>query len=365
MNRLRILALAVFWTSGCLDVAEHRANVDARVGQAESEGAKISVVGGRAAVRNFRPGHLHLWAGAPDLRFTLASEADAGADWELFVENTMPGAQLEVEYEGQAVEATQTEQAAPTKQRWAFTLPAAGRAELHLGVTDAQDETPFRYAIFADVQDAIDDVQDIYGRINDDPSIRFAVMSGDLTEQGESGQLERFQRELAELAVPCFTTLGNHELGIADDRYHRYFGRGSHHFSFHGAHFTLLDSASATLAPRVYAWLDDWLQQGNDAFHSVYMHIPPLDARGIRNGAFASRAEANMLLGRLARAGVDITVYGHVHSYYAYSNAGIPAYITGGGGAIPERLDNMGRHFLTVDVDPTTQLFQTGIVRVD
>jgi hypothetical protein len=54
-----------------------------------------------------------------------------------------------------------------------------------------------------------------------------------------------------------------------------------------------------------------------------------------------------------------------VHSYYAFSNAGIAAHITGGGGAIPERLDGIGRHFLTVDVDPDTQLFQVGIVRVD
>ena len=95
------------------------------------------------------------------------------------------------------------------------------------------------------------------------------------------------------------------------------------------------------------------------------MHIPPLDPIGLRNGGFASRLEANNLVARLAAADVEVTVYGHVHSYYAFSNAGIPAYITGGGGAIPERLDGIGRHFLTVDIDPDSQLFQVGIVRVD
>lgn len=40
---------------------------------------------------------------------------------------------------------------------------------------------------------------------------------------------------------------------------------------------------------------------------------------------------------------VDLTVHGHVHSYYAFANAGIPAFITGGGGAIPERFDAIGR----------------------
>ena len=62
---------------------------------------------------------------------------------------------------------------------------------------------------------------------------------------------------------------------------------------------------------------------------------------------------------------VDTTFYGHIHSYYAYSNAGIPAYISGGGGAFPEQLDGIGRHYLTVDVDPDLQTVQVAVVRVD
>ena len=85
----------------------------------------------------------------------------------------------------------------------------------------------------------------------------------------------------------------------------------------------------------------------------------------MRNGAFANRAEAHKLLADLAAANVDVTLYGHVHSYYAYSNAGIPAYISGGGGAIPERMDGIGRHYLTFDIDPVGQAFQSAIVRVD
>ena len=54
-----------------------------------------------------------------------------------------------------------------------------------------------------------------------------------------------------------------------------------------------------------------------------------------------------------------------MHSYYAYSNAGIPAYITGGGGAIPEQLDGIGRHYLTVDVDSVRQVSEVAVVRVD
>ena len=217
----------------------------------------------------------------------------------------------------------------------------------------------------ADVQEAIDRVEDIYAVVNADPSIRFVLFNGDLTEQGSHAELEVFQAKMASLRVPLYATLGNHELGTRDDSFHDFFGRGSSSFVFRGVRFTLLDSASATVDPRVYRWLDGWLEQGAGSLHIVTMHIPPLDPAGERNGSFASRAEANKLVGRLAEGGVDLTIYGHIHSYYAYQNAGIPAFITGGGGSIPERMDGIGRHYLTVDVDPRLQQARTGFVPVD
>jgi hypothetical protein len=67
----------------------------------------------------------------------------------------------------------------------------------------------------------------------------------------------------------------------------------------------------------------------------------------------------------MADHGVDLGVYGHVHSYYAFSHAGIPAYISGGGGAITERLDGIGRHYLKVEADVSAQTFSTEVVRID
>ena len=230
--------------------------------------------------------------------------------------------------------------------------PPGDLTRLLLAPPDRDSREPFRIAVFADVQERIDDVQDIYRRMNADPRIRFALMSGDLTDTGTARQLVRFQSELRTLAFPIYATLGNHELGSEGPPFHDLYGRGSFSFTYRAARFTLLDSASATLAPLVHDWLDGWLDQGRQSFHLVTMHVPPLDPVGTRNGAFASRLEAHRLVSQLAASGVDLTVYGHVHSYYAFANAGIPAYISGGGGGIPERLDGIGRHFLTVDVDP-------------
>lgn len=350
---------------GCLDVADGRADIDARVGQLEARGAAVAVDGGRAAVRGLGDHALHLWAGAPAIAFSLSPGPGGAGLWSVRIDNAMPGARLRLEGADDDAQPTLSEQSLPTRQRWQVRLQAQTSARLSFQTDDHGADAAFRYAVFADVQDAIDDVQDIYAAMNRVPGLRFVLMSGDLTEQGELPALRRFQRELESLAVPCFTTLGNHELGVSEGNYHSLFGRGSHHFTFHGAHFTFLDDASATLAPRVYGWLRAWLSEGRDAFHSVYTHLPPLDAEGTRGGAFASRAEANKLLGMFARAKVDLTVYGHVHSYYAYQNAGIPAFITGGGGAIPERFDRIGRHFLTVEVDPVSQRQRTALVHVD
>ena len=359
------IGLAALSLLGCLDVAEERARIDSRVGRAEIDVAAVRVDSGSAAVRTFADGELRLWASAPTLSIALELENDAASSWEVRIENAMPDAELTDEQDAEPLAVETVERAVPTDVTFRIDGTAGGTVELSITVADADSRQPYRYAVFADVQSAIDDVQDIYTRMNAVEDLRFVVMSGDLTEQGEPAELRRFQRELKELRVPVFSTLGNHELGASEGNYHRHFGRGNHHFTFRGTHFTLLDDASATLAPVVYDWLDGWLEDGRDAFHSVYMHIPPLDASGVRNGAIASRAEANMMLGKLARAGVDLTVYGHVHSFYAYQNAGIPAFITGGGGAIPERLDRLGRHFVTVTVDPQTQLFETAIVNVD
>jgi len=340
------LVLAVLITS-CVRVASPRAERDLEVGRAESGGVRVVVEGGLAAVRSITPSRVHLWANSPELTIDVS-----GGPVELFVENVLADAELVV---GDAV--------VPSGSGTKRTATVSGRVLVR--APDRDQRSPYRLAMYADVQEAIGEVQDVYAKMNATPAIRFALMAGDLTSHGPVEELERFQRELGTLTFPVYATLGNHELGTADVPYHSFFGRGSQSFEFRGVRFTTLDSASATIDPEVYGWLDEWISLGRAQVHIVSMHIAPLDPVGTRSGCFASRNEANKLLAKLAEGNVDLTLYGHIHSYYAFSNAGIPAYISGGGGAIPERMDGIGRHFLTIDVDPQTQSTSVGVVRVD
>ncbi len=364
MKRLGLL-LALLPLAGCVRPAEGRALKDLEIGRAEGGGLTVVVEDGLAAVRGLETGALTLWSNAPALRVRVSATADAPEWWTFVVRNAMPDAVLKAEAGGELLEVEAGASLIPTLKTWRVRLRPGGEARLTVAPPDWELARPFRFAALADVQEALPKVGDIYVRMNEDPSLRFIFFSGDLTESGTREQLEEFQERLQASRIPLYATLGNHETFTGDVQYQVLVGRGSQHFTFQGVHFSMLDTGNGTVDPLVEEQFDGWLVAGQEAVHVVGMHIAPMDPVGVRNGSFSSRNEAASLVGKMARAGVDLTLYGHVHSYYAFSNAGIPAFISGGGGAIPETFDGVGRHYLAVDVDPTAGVQEVAVVRVD
>ncbi len=363
MTRTIALVFAL-GASGCLRPTEERVRQDLQVGKSTFGTFSVEVDEGHAAVRELSATRLALWAAAPRFSVSLDWQSEAPDELSVEVQNCMPQAELRVDPRRVPVISSERSSTGACSFR---VGPIGAERALRLLVAPPGTEapSPFRFAVMSDVQEAIPDVQDIFSLLNQQPGVDFLLGAGDLTEQGTAPELERFQRELEQLDIPYYTTLGNHELGESPTLYQRYFGRGSQSFEYRGVRFTLLDSASGSLDPIVFDWLDAWLALGAGQPHVVAMHVPPLDPVGVRNGGFANRNEAALLLARLASKGVDLTIYGHIHSYYHFENAGIPAHVSGGGGAIPERFDDMGRHFLLVDADPLAERLAVSIVRVD
>ena len=353
--------LSAFLTLSCLRPTEERVELDLRVGQAETGALSVNVKDGLATVRSLSDNALVLWGSAPSFEFDL--KAAGASELEFEVQNCLTDAELQV-VSGDAQLTLLEPTSLPTRKRWRLNLPA-GTTRLSIAPLDVKSRDAFRFALLSDVQEAIDEVGDIFGRLNQVRDLRFVLGAGDLTQQGTREQLERFQRELERLELPYFATLGNHELGTSPDLFHDYFGRGNFKFYFHGVAFTLIDDASATIDPTVYDWLDDWLEESRQEVHIVAMHIPPVDPIGVRNGSMASRSEADKLLAKLAEGRVDLTLYGHIHSYYSFDNAGIPAFISGGGGAIPERFDKIGRHFMVFEADARHGITARNVIKVD
>jgi hypothetical protein len=356
------VAAVFIWGGACFHPAEERARRDLDVGHADRDGLRVRVSEGLAAIRHLSAGELWLWASAPSLEIELVRQSGAPEDWTLTVANCLPDAVLSAPA---GVLGDVRDRSLATERTWQLALPANADVLIRVESPDAGLRGPFRFALMSDVQSAVDEVADLFERVNQDPLVRFVLSTGDLSSQGSSRELERFQSELEQLRVPFYTTIGNHELDTFPPKFHDYFGRANFQFEFRGVYFTLLDSASATIDPMVYDWLDGWLERGRGGIHVVTTHVPPLDPVGTRNGGFASRSEAARLLAKLADGGVDLTLYGHIHSYYRFENAGIEAHISGGGGGMPERFDGIGRHYLAVDIDPVGGVLGTQVVEID
>jgi hypothetical protein len=347
----------------CLLPANERVELDRAVGRARAKNIELEIRDGLAGVRSFDGATLQLWAQAPvlDVDVTLTDDAPRSLRIELL--NCMRDAVL-------SVEQTSSTSAAKPLSDWAagcrFDVGLEReQTTLHIAPADAARNEPYVFAVLSDIQRGIGQVQEVFERMNEDAALRFVVSTGDLANTGVRPELVAVQDELRVLRVPLFSTVGNHEMGAEPRHWHELFGPFNPHFAFKGVTFSLIDSGNATVDPDVYGWLDEWLDAARDEVHMVLTHVPPLDPVGIRGGGFRSRKEAGKLLARLGNGKVDALFLGHIHSYYAFSSAGVPTYISGGGGAIQEELDGIGRHYLRVSVSAKGGIDDVAIVRID
>lgn len=361
--RRALLCVLSSLVAACLRPAEERAELDGNVGYAEAAGMRVEVEDGLAAVRSFDGERLELWAQAPALRIGIALEQDGSSPrpLRLTVLNCMRDALL-------AADGADGILGMPVEGRAAaceFALEVADGTSLSLAPAGADAPGTFVFAVLSDIQSAVDRVGDIFARMNEDPELQFVVSTGDLVDTGARRELRFFQEQMALLSVPLFSTVGNHEMGAPASNWHELFGPFNVHFRFKQVAFSLVDSGNATIDPRVYERLDRWLAEARAGAHAVLTHVPPIDPAGLRGGSFRSRKEAAKLLQKLGEGQVDALFLGHIHSYYAFSAAGVPTYISGGGGAVPEKLDGIERHYLRVRASAERGVESVALVRVD
>jgi Icc-related predicted phosphoesterase len=343
----RVLALVAL-LGACTRPADERAEAELTIGMAEGADSSVSIEGGLAAIRELADARLELWSQAPVLAIDLEVGSTAGATWTITVRNVLSDSTLTVD----GVVYTRDPDQLPTVA--IFHVPLVpGTHALRVAPPDADTLEPFRVAAMADIQTALPDVDDVFALINAVPDARFVVAMGDITERSEVWEYDLFDRQLMTLRIPFYTTNGNHELWADFSRFHERYGRASFSFTFKGVTFTFADSGDGGIDPTVEGWLDDWLGAARDHTSIFLTHFPPIDPVGTRYGGFRSGDDARRLLSRFVQTNVDLTLYGHIHTFIQFENAGIPAYISGGGGAQPMKWDGIDRHFLVVDADAT------------
>lgn len=344
MNRmvLPLTTLSLFAT--CVRPADPRIEQEQEVGIVETESWSLNVVSQQAAIRHTTQTKVVLWAQSPVLEIEISSKQ--ASSFTLEVLNCMPAA-VAVLRKGGPPETVYAAKNSPT--HCSFELPLnRGIQNIHIAPPDWSAPTPFIFADMGDIQTAMADVHEVFETISREPDVRFVMSTGDITEDGRLSEYELFEEQLTYLDVPFFSTIGNHELKGDIGHWHRRYGRYNVHFQFKDVFFSYLDSGNATFPVTLYEQLDTWLEHGKEHLHVFGTHYPLVDPVGARDGGFRSRNEAYKILSKLAGGNIDLTLYGHIHSYYSFENAGIPAYISGGGGARPERLDGIDRHFLVI-----------------
>jgi predicted phosphodiesterase len=359
---LRAATLAALASAGCSRPGEERAYAELEIGSASfRDGLAVSVAGGLARIAHAAPGELSLWAQAPVLDVALTVPPGGGGAWQIEVQNVPADCALSIDG-GPPLTAAFQER---VTSRFTVTLPA-GERRLRLAPLDADTSGTFRFLALGDIQTALPTAHELFAVMNRVPDARFAVFMGDLTERAELEEYQLAAAQLATLELPFYATLGNHELWEDPERFFSRFGRASFHFSYRGVAFTFADSGDAGLDPIVEGWVDDWLAEARDQVHVFLSHFPPIDPSGARDGSYRSRRDGHRLLGKLARGGVDLTLFGHVHTFLAYENAGIPSFISGGGGARQEQWDGIStRHFLVVDISAGDGVEAVALRRVE
>jgi len=352
--------------STCRNIDEYRADFDESVGSVSTNQYSASIQNGLGAITSSTENQITIFASAPNLDFQINLQATATAQFTLNIFNIMNSSSITITASDSTnIPITNTNQVLPTRYQWTFDRLGKTNLSIAIRGPNYTNNAVFRVAVLSDIQNAIDKVQDIYSKINSDTTIQYVISSGDLTSQGTEAEMKGFQLELEKLNVPMYATPGNHDAFAGFRPWQKYFGRGNFQFLFREIYFTFIDTGKASVEKQAYTLLEQWLSNTKTSLSIFLAHIAPFEPSGLRDGAFASKPEALRLLSTLANANTDLTLYGHVHSYYEYSNANIPAYISGGGGAIPQKFDGIGRHFLILDLDPAKQSFIVNRIDVD
>ena len=134
----------------------------------------------------------------------------------------------------------------------------------------SKDPSPMRFALITDTHLSrsnprpLEDLKRSVDDINQNDSIDFVLLTGDITEAGDREMLEAAKETLDMLNKPYYITSGNHETtwsesGVMD--FSRVFGDNRFTFEYNGVHFVGFNSgpvirmADGHVAPQDITWV--------------------------------------------------------------------------------------------------------------
>jgi 3',5'-cyclic-AMP phosphodiesterase len=175
---------------------------------------------------------------------------------------------------------------------------------------DAGDSKSFKVAVLADVHYHYGKLEDAVTHINADPSYAFAIVAGDLTENGLKQEFVFFHETMARLKIPYITVIGNHDyLSNGGVLYKQMYGPYNYTLVFNNTKFILFDNNTieSEKEPNL-DWFASELVNDNGYDHVIPLaHIPPYDVQ--------MKEYRDKYHELLAQNGVPISIHGHRHDF--------------------------------------------------
>jgi predicted phosphodiesterase len=158
-------------------------------------------------------------------------------------------------------------------------------------------------------------------------SDRFVVVTGDITQDGSRGDLQKFVETAKTLGIPCYPVIGNHDIFFNNFRNWRdLIGSTSYRIDHSNTTLFILDSANASLGASQIAWLRDGLGSAQDRVF-VFTHAnlfveSPLDIAQLAE----TRERARIL--SLLKGRADAVFMGHLHKRLVRKAGGVDYIVT-------------------------------------
>jgi len=214
----------------------------------------------------------------------------------------------------------------------------------------------FSFAVFGDNRDGDEVFKQLLGTINQDPEIKFAVNTGDLTPKGAKEEYENYWDMCKQSKVKIYDTIGNHDLGFLNSGvkyFKQRYGETYYSVEYDDCRIIFLDnSRSKGLGRKQLNWLKKALE--TDKIKFVVMHKPLIDpTRYYPNYVMTPPEENESLNKRIVKSGVKYIIAGHVHGYGREIHDNMVYLVSGGAGA-PLYLPAFGGgyyHYVKITVD--------------
>jgi predicted phosphodiesterase len=179
-----------------------------------------------------------------------------------------------------------------------------------INALDTDDSGPFKIAVLSDPHYHYSKLYDAVAHINAQDDFAFAVVVGDLSENGLKQEFIYFRDAMSKLRIPYLTVIGNHDyLSNGELVYSQMFGPYNYSFVFNKVKFVFFDNNTIESEKEPdMTWLEAELSSNQGYNHVIpFSHIPPYDQQMKNHYEEFHRM--------LVDNNIDLSVHGHRHDW--------------------------------------------------